>query len=86
MNLIRMMIFIYIYNYTDRYNIKRLRCYDINCKGTAKLNKEGFVEIVNQCGIKYDKHNCRLKEINWHKIKNNLVTNKEIKDYSIQKL
>ena len=42
--------------------------------------------IVNQCDIKYDKHKYRLKEINWHKIKNNLVTNEEIKDYSIPKL
>ena len=28
-------IYLYIYKYTDRNLIKRLRCYDINCKGSA---------------------------------------------------
>lgn len=45
-------IYLYIYKYTDRYNIKKLRCYNINWKGTAKLNNNGSLEIVNKCNIK----------------------------------
>ena len=44
-------IYIYIYKYTDKDDIKRLRCYDINCKGTAKLTHTGKIEIV--MNVKY---------------------------------
>ena len=77
-------VYLFIYKYTDRYNIRRLRCYDINCKGTAKLNSNGSVEIVNECNIKYNEHNYRLREIKWHKIKNNLVSKEEIKEYGMK--
>ena len=44
-------IYLYIYKYTDRNSIKRLRCYDINCNGTAKLTENGSIEIINNCNI-----------------------------------
>ena len=50
------MIYIYIYKYTDRNSIKRLRCYDINCNGTAKLTENGSIEIINNCDIQYSNH------------------------------
>ena len=74
-----MMKYICSYINIDRYNIRRLRCYDINCKGSAKLNSNGSVEIVNECNIKYNENNYRLRENKWHKIKNNLVSKEEIK-------
>ena len=56
-------IYLFIYKYTDRNSIKRLRCSDINCKGTAKLTENGHIEIINNCNIQYSNHNYRKKEI-----------------------
>ena len=77
-NITKITIYMYIYKYTDRDNIKRLRCYDINCKGTAKLTHTGKIEIVNECDILCENH-LRKKEIIWHKIKLNLFSSEEIK-------
>ena len=72
-------IYIYIYKYTDRDDIKRLSCYDINCKGIAKLTHNGKIEIVNECDISYENHLYRKKENIWNKIKLNLFSSEEIK-------
>jgi len=63
---------LYIYKYTYRNSIKRLRCYDINYKGSAKLIENGSIEIINNYDIQYNNNNYRKKEIIWYKIKNNL--------------
>ena len=63
-------IYLFIYKYTDQNSIKRLRCYDINCKGTAKLTENGSIEIINNCNIQYSNHNYHKKEIIWYKIRN----------------
>ena len=78
-NITKITRYIYIYKYTDRDDIKRLRCYDINCKGTAKLTHTGKIEIVNECDILCENHLYRKKEIIWHKIKLNLFSSEEIK-------
>ena len=79
-------IYLYIYKYTDRNSIKRLRCYDINCNGTAKLTENGSIEIINNCNIQYSMHNYRKKEIIWYKIRHNIATLEEIKDLEFQKI
>ncbi len=61
----------------DRNNIKRLRCYNINCNGSAKLNENGKTEVTRNIW----KYKYRKTEKIWHKIKLNLVTEEDIKEY-----
>lgn len=50
MNIIKIIkyILIYLQIYTDRNNVKRLRCFNINYKGLIKLNIGGNLEITNE--------------------------------------
>ena len=50
------------------------------------MTSSGIIEITNRCDIPYDVHNYRKKEIIWNKIKNNMVTDEEMKSWVFQKI
>ena len=62
-----------------------LRCKDRNCKGTASLENEDIFIIKTKCSLTYEQHNYVKEILAYNKIKNNSVTEEEMKLEYFQK-
>ena len=63
----------------NNYNDYDLRCKDRNCKGTTSLENEDIFIIKTKCSLTYEQHNYVKEILAYNKIKNNTVTEEEMK-------